>query len=153
MWRTKHISAKQSSVLRAISGGPVYVSDELGDTYKEYLIPIIDESEKIIRCDNAAKPTADCIFQNPNNGVLKLFNTVGENIVIAVFNLSDTKKNTAINLKDVYAAGKYHMYRYFEKAYGDFKDGMVFEVEPNDVEIINLHKTDLSFANKDKYIC
>ncbi len=153
MWWTKHISAKQSSVLRAISGGPVYVSDELGDTYKEYLIPIIDESEKIIRCDNAAKPTADCIFQNPNNGVLKLFNTVGENIVIAVFNLSDTKKNTAINLKDVYAAGKYHMYRYFEKAYGDFKDGMVFEVEPNDVEIINLHKTDLSFANKDKYIC
>ena len=153
MWWTKHTSAKQSSVLRAISGGPVYVSDEVGNTNKEYLIPIIDANGKIIRCDNAAKPTADCIFQNPYNGVLKLFNAVGENIVIAIFNLSDTKKSTAINLKDIYATGKYYMYRYFEKSCGDFEDGMVLEIEANDVQIIKLHKTDLSYVDKDKYIC
>ena len=153
MWWTKHISAKQSSVLRAISGGPVYVSDEVGNTDREYLMPIIDENGKIIRCDNAAKPTADCLFENPHDGILKLFNTIGESIVIAVFNLSDTKKKTKINLKDIYAIDNYHMYRYFAKAYDDFADGFEIEVEANDVEIINLHKIGVNFENTDKYIC
>lgn len=154
MWWTKHISAKQSSVLRAISGGPVYISDEIGNTDEEYLMPLIDEYGKVLRCDNAAKPTADCIFENPHNGVLKLFNTVGENIVVAIFNLSETKKSTVINLKDVYASGEYYMYRYFERTCNDFKDGMVLEIEPNDVEIINLHKAGCEkVCNTDKYIC
>jgi len=150
MWWTKHISAKQSSVLRAISGGPVYVSDEIGNTDSEYLMPIIDENGDVLRCDNAAKPTNDCVFKNPHNGVLKIFNTVGDDIVIAVFNLSNKKQSASINLNDVYATGEYNMHQYFAKECGRFSDGMTLQIEPNDVEIINLSRGEI--ADTSKYI-
>jgi len=150
MWWTMHFSAKQSSVLRAISGGPVYISDEIGKTDKKYLEPIIDENFNVIRCDNAAKPTSDCIFVNPHDGVLKIFNTVGESFVVAAFNLSDKKKKAIFSLKDVYASGDYNMYRYFGKEYCQFKDGFKIEIEPGDVEIISLFKGEIK--RSDKYI-
>ncbi len=150
MWWTKHFSAKQSSVLRAVSGGPVYISDETGNTDKEYLMPIIDENGKVLRCDNAAKPTADCVFKNPHDGILKIFNTAGAGIVIALFNLSDKKQTARVNLKDVYASGEYNMHIYFKKICAPFKDGMTIEIEAGDVEIINLSKGE--FYNTDKYI-
>lgn len=150
MWWTKHFSAKQSSVLRAVSGGPVYVSDEIGNTDKKYLLPIVDEKGKVLRCENAAKPTADCIFKNPHDGVLKIFNTAGDRIVIALFNLSDKKQTAKVNLKDVYASGKYNMHMYFKNICATFEDGMEIEIEAGDVEIINLSKG--NFYNTEKYI-
>ncbi len=140
MWWTRHFSAKQSSVLRAISGGPVYVSDKIGETDKEYLLPIIDSQGNVLRCDNAAKPTADCIFKNPHGRILKIFNNVGKNIVIALFNLSDKKQKEQIYLKDVFAEGRFHMHCYFSGKCEEFVDGMTFEMAPNDVEIINLYQ-------------
>ena len=148
MWWTKHFSAKQSSVLRAISGGPVYISDEIGNTDREYLMPIIDGDGNVLRCDNAAKPTADCIFKNPHDGVLKIFNTVGDDIVIAIFNLSDKKQSVSINLSDVYATGEYNVHQYFANVCGKFSDGMTLQVEPNDVEIINLSRGEIGDTSK-----
>ena len=123
-----------------------YIGIDIGGT--KCAVVYGDENGKILRCDNAAKPTADCIFKNPHDGVLKIFNTVGENIVIAAFNLSDKKQSAAINLKDVYASGEYNMHMYFRKICGEFKDGMKVEIEPHGVEIINLFKGEVGDISK-----
>lgn len=84
MWWTKHSSAKQSCVLRAISGGPIYISDKIGETDANYLLPLIDENGYIKRCDHAAKPTRDHLFSDPRGKVLKLFNMYeGEYLTVA----------------------------------------------------------------------
>lgn len=89
MWWTKHCSAKQSSVLRAISGGPIYISDKIGETDPDYLLPLLDQDGYIKRCDHAAKPMLDCLFSDPRGKVLKLFNTYQGKYVTVGFDLSE----------------------------------------------------------------
>ena len=155
MFWSNHFDAKRSSILRAISGGPIYMSDAIGESNIEYLKPCIDDDGKILRCDNVGRPTRDCLFNNPKDGVLKVFNTVGDDIVIAAFNLSDKKQTTDINLNDVYTDGKYYMHKYFNKLCSDFEDGMTLELEPNGVEIINLYRMEndnIKIGDTSKYI-
>lgn len=87
--------AVKHSLLRAISGGPVYVSDKIGDTSPEVLRPLIYKNGEILMMDHSAKPTEDCMFSNPmETGVLKLQNTASwgadrKGGGIAVYNLTD----------------------------------------------------------------
>jgi hypothetical protein len=152
MWWTRHFSAKQSSALRAISGGPVYVSDKVDETEAEYIIPMLDENDNIIRCPHAARPTADCLLNNPQGDVIKVYNKVGENIVIGVFNLSKERRKAFVNLLDVYADGEYIGYSYFGRKY---MREIEVELEGDDVEIVNLYKVNdgkIKIGNTKKYI-
>ena len=94
MWWTQHSSAKQSSVLRALSGGPIYISDKVGETDPKYLLPLLDKDGYIKRCDHAARPTIDCLFSDPRGKVLKLFNTYNGKYVTVAFNLAQDGKVT-----------------------------------------------------------
>lgn len=160
MWWTKHFSAKQSSVLRAISGGPVYISDKVGETDPGYLLPLIDEEGNILRCEDTAKPTADCLFTNPTNNVLKLYNRIGNNYVLAAFNLSDTPKEVSVQLSDflfddINAHSYQAVFYYSKKDMILDQNTVTFPLGPNDVEIINLYLLDdkgMIARNRDKYI-
>ena len=103
MWWTRHSQAKQSSALRRISGGPIYVSDKVGDTQAEYLKQLLNEDGSVTRYEDAAKPTLDCLFGYDK--VLKLYNKLGNEYVVAVFNLSDEDVTTTVTKKDVGAVG------------------------------------------------
>lgn len=87
MWWTNHVTAKQSCILRMISGGPVYISDKVGETDAELLHTIMDESGAVMMCDDVPLPTEDCLFGH--NGVIKLRNRRGNKEVMAVFNMTD----------------------------------------------------------------
>lgn len=150
MWWTKHFGAKQSSVLRAVSGGPVYISDKVGETDKTYIEPIVDENQNIIRCDCAAKPTADCLFGY--DGVLKIYNKIGENYVVALFNLSGEKMRVTLKPSDFYESGEFNIYMHFSKYDGKLDDnGIEIEIDANDTEIINIGRKELC-GDKTKYI-
>ena len=88
MWWTRHSSAKQSCVLRAISGGPIYISDKIGETDPQYLFPLLDEAGYIKRYDHAAKPTVECLFTDPRGKELTIFNTMGGEYVTVTFDLA-----------------------------------------------------------------
>ena len=90
MWWTDDEQAVKNSVCRAISGGPIYVSDKLGRTNPEVLRPLCTEDGRIIRPDESATPTADCLMRDPTttDKIFKLRNRFGENGVCAVLNLS-----------------------------------------------------------------
>lgn len=90
MWWTSHPEAVNNAVLRAISGGPIYVSDPVGSTSKEVLKPLMLLDGRILRCKRPGMPTADCLFADPkhNNVPLKIWNKAGNSGIIAAFNIN-----------------------------------------------------------------
>lgn len=89
MWWSDDGQAVKNSVLRAISGGPIYVSDKLDRSRREILAPLALDDGRILRCDKPAVPCADCITEDPtaNGKIFKLMNTASGSGVVAVFNL------------------------------------------------------------------
>ncbi len=89
MWWTDDSQANKNSLLRAVSGGPVYVSDMLDRSKRDILMPLCYEDGKILRCDRPGIPTYDCLTEDPEKSgrPFKLQNRVKNSGVLAVFNL------------------------------------------------------------------
>jgi hypothetical protein len=124
MFWTEHEAAKKHSLLRAVSGGPVYFSDRIGATDPEILRPLVYLDGRILRMDRSAKPTEDCMFTDPmKNGVLKLQNAASWGADrtgggIAVYNLTGQEQRYSFRPADVSGlepADKYWVYDYFAK--------------------------------------
>jgi hypothetical protein len=90
MWWTDDTQAEKNSVLRAVSGGPIYVSDEIGRSRPEILKPLCFDDGRILRCDRSGMPTADCLVEDPETSgkPLKIQNMTGDSGVIAAFNVT-----------------------------------------------------------------
>ncbi len=119
MWWTDDEQASKNSLCRAVSGGPIYVSDKMGRTRAEILRPLCFEDGRIPRCDRSAVPTADCLCQDPtlSGKPLKIMNAVGENRVLAVFNVDaegGSVKGT-VSPRDVGLEGPCVAYEYFSR--------------------------------------
>ena len=124
MFWTEHEDCVKHSLLRAVSGGPVYFSDKIGKTNLEVLKPLVYENGRILMMDRSAKPTEDCIFSDPmKNGVLKLHNVAswgehGKGGGIAVYNLTGHRQLYTFkptDISDIEAADAYWVYDYFGK--------------------------------------
>lgn len=94
MFFSNHPEARQNSVLRAVSGGPVYNSDKVGMTDPSTILPLILADGTVIRCDEVGVPTMDCLYTDPvkDGTILKLFNRIGDSYVIAAFNIAACEK-------------------------------------------------------------
>ncbi len=91
MWWTDDAQGVKNSILRAISGGPVYVSDKLGRSKSELLLPLVLDDGRVLMCDRPAAPAKDCIMEDPRNAgkIFKLQNICGYGGVIAAFDLDE----------------------------------------------------------------
>ena len=90
MWWTDDGQAEKNSILRAISGGPIYVSDMLGRSRRETLAPLALKDGRILRCMRPAMPSADCITRDPtvSGGIFKLQSVCKNGAgMLAVFDL------------------------------------------------------------------
>jgi len=124
MWWSNHDSAVNSGVLRAISASPIYVSDSVGITDRDNIMPTVEDDGSLMRCDNAAVPTKDCIFADcrTEDKLMKIWNRSGNNFAIAAFNINDkdvSESFTADVIPDA-ANGRYVAYEYFTKKYSFF---------------------------------
>lgn len=90
MWWTDDSQGPKNSLLRAISGGPIYVSDKLERSRKEILDPLSFHDGKILRCDRPGTPTLDCLTTDPeqSGAPLKIQNIYGNTGYVAAFNIS-----------------------------------------------------------------
>ena len=134
MWWTDDEQAVKNSLCRAISGGPVYVSDKIGRTNPEILKPLCLEDGRIIRPDESATPTADCLMADPTKTerIFKIRNRFGSCGVCAVFNINADKKavcGTLVPTETGIAHGDYVYYEHFTKATGVVKSGEGIEIE------------------------
>ena len=126
MFWTKHPDSAKHALLRAISGGPVYCSDRVGETDPAVLRPLAYKNGELPMMDRSAMPTADCIFTDPiKSGYLKLQNTApyGNGLTgggIAVYNLSDHATACTFapaEIEGITACDTYVVYDYEEKAF------------------------------------
>ncbi len=98
MFWTSHPAGRKHSLLRALSGGPVYFSDRVGETVAEVLKPLCCLDGKVLRTKRSARPTEDCVYKDPfEEGVLKLQTEIG----IAAFNICGKKQSYSISPSDI----------------------------------------------------
>ena len=124
MFWTVHKDGVKHGLLRAISGGPMYVSDKVGATNPDVLKPLIYRDGRVLMMERSARPTQDCIFSDPMaGGVLKLHNTApwgsdGKGGGIAVYNLTRQRQVFDFKPGDISAletAKEYWVFDYFKK--------------------------------------
>jgi raffinose synthase len=88
MFQSGHPWGAYHAAARAISGGPVYVSDKPGMHNFDLLRKLVLPDSGILRALRPARPTRDCLFHDPTREdvLLKIFNLNHEAGVIGVFN-------------------------------------------------------------------
>lgn len=105
MFHSDHPENEQNAILRAISGGPVYTSDQVGRSDRHYILPLLYADGEIVRCEGTGRPTLDCLFQDPVQGgsILKIYNHRGDCYYIAAFNIrEDEEEGTSeISVQDI----------------------------------------------------
>ena len=107
--------------MRAISGGPIYVSDKLDRSIRELVMPLCFEDGRILRCDNPGYPTVDCLTEDPrkNGKIFKIYNMSNGSGVMTVFNLDEN--NGAVSGKispsdiDGLEGEEFAVYEHFSK--------------------------------------
>ncbi len=123
MWWSNHgESAVQSGVLRAISGSPIYVSDKLGETSKENILPVLDGDGTLMLCDGACMPTSDCVFVDciAEHKHLKVYNRSGESFALAAFNVNEDEVCDTVDFSQLLGLSadvEYVAYEFFTKTY------------------------------------
>lgn len=121
MWWSDDAQAVKNGVLRAMSGGPVYVSDKLGRSIKEAISPIIYQDGRIILLRTPALPAKDCLTEDAehNGRIFKIWNRIGDCGVLAAFNLDSEEREVtgAVSAGDIPGLKdeRYAIYDYFAK--------------------------------------
>ncbi|CAA2983372.1 galactinol--sucrose galactosyltransferase [Olea europaea subsp. europaea] len=89
MFQSTHPCAEFHAASRAISGGPIYVSDSVGKHDFDLLKRLVLPDGSILRCDYYALPTRDCLFEDPlhdGKTMLKIWNLNKYTGVLGAFN-------------------------------------------------------------------
>ncbi len=121
MWWTDDTQGMKNSVIKAMSGGPIYVSDTLDRSVKAVIMPTIYKDGRIIRLETPAQPSPDCLFEDARESgkAFKLFNTHKENGILAVFNIDKDEKEVSatVSAKDmrIDETKEYCVYDWFAK--------------------------------------
>ena len=164
MWWTDDTQAVKNSVLRAISGGPVYVSDEIGRSRPEILRPLCFDDGRILRCDRSGMPTADCLIEDPRTSgkPFKVQNRIGKAGVVAAFHISENEGPLEGILSPSDVPGlegeEFVVYEYFtENRHRIPKDGHLRFIlsDQDDVRLFTLIPYENGFApigRTDKYL-
>ena len=77
MFQSTHPCAEFHAASRAISGGPIYVSDSVGKHNFKLLKALVLPDGSILRCQYYALPARDCLFEDPlhdGKTMLKIWN-------------------------------------------------------------------------------
>jgi hypothetical protein len=128
MWWTDDSCAPKNGLLRAVSGGPIYVSDKIGRTKADVLKPLSFSDGRIPRCDESATPTADCLGSDPvlSDKPLKIRNRMDGVLYVAAFNVNGegsavSGETSPSDVCDV--NGEYYYYEYYNKTCGVLGEG------------------------------
>lgn len=101
MFWTTHEDADKHALLRALSGGPIYVSDKVGETKPEILKKLCYSDGTILRASQAAVPTEDCLFTDPlEAGYIKIKNTCNDVDYLAIYAFGEKEAEVEFCVND-----------------------------------------------------
>jgi raffinose synthase len=88
MFQSGHEWGAFHAAARAVSGGPVYVSDKPGQHDFELLRQLVCRDGSVLRCDLPGVPTVASLCRDPTREdvLLQIRNRVGAGIVLGIFN-------------------------------------------------------------------
>ncbi len=89
MFQSHHPFAEYHAVARAISGGPVYLTDTPGKQNFRILHKLIDSRGNLLRADVPLLPAEDCLFQVQEPRPFKAFSFSGASGLLGVWNAAD----------------------------------------------------------------
>lgn len=118
MFWSSHPDSMSNAMLRAVSGGPVYTSDALGESKAEEILPLIRRDGRVIRCKEPGMVTVDGLFENPVTAgrALKVFNRYGESVVLAAFHIGERSDAIVCTVRrgdiPALAQGSWYLYRH-----------------------------------------
>lgn len=119
MFWTDDGQAVKNCVVRAMSGGPIYVSDPVGRSVAERLLPLCFEDGRIIRCNRNAMPTADCLTDSCEQGpnAFKIWSSTENSLIMAAFNITEQETPVTAKLSPANTLagtnGEYLVFDYF----------------------------------------
>ncbi|MBR6509347.1 MAG: hypothetical protein IKT38_01935 [Clostridia bacterium] len=164
MWWTDDSQAMKNSLLRAISGGPIYVSDTSDRSRKEILEPLTFEDGKILMCDSIGVPTRDCLLEEPtcNRKIFKLQNMANGCGILEAFNLNKDNLSVSgtVSPSDIEGLDgeEFAVYDYFSKTIQILKLEDKIEITLNDYDdcklyiIVPLKNGNAVIGKTDKFI-
>ncbi|KAM1322510.1 hypothetical protein ACFX2I_015289 [Malus domestica] len=89
MFQSTHPCAEFHAASRAISGGPIYISDSVGKHNFKLLKNLVLPDGSVLRCQHYALPSRDCLFEDPvhdGKTMLKIWNLNKYTGVLGAFN-------------------------------------------------------------------
>lgn len=88
MFQSGHEWGAYHAAARAVSGGPVYVSDKPGVHDFPLLKRLVCSDGSVLRCDGVGVPTRDVLCHDPTREdvLLKVWNTSGKAGIVGLFN-------------------------------------------------------------------
>ena len=97
MFQSGHAMGAFHAAGRAVSGGPVYVSDKIDGHDFALLHKLVLSDGSVLRADEPGRPTRDCLFADVTREavLLKIFNYNRDCAVIGIFNASHHAAETA----------------------------------------------------------
>ncbi len=97
MFQSGHEWGAYHAASRAVSGGPIYVSDKPGEHDFDLLRKLVCSDGTVLRCDGPAVPTLDslCIDPTLDDALLKIWNRNGKSGIIGVFNAKWDKSHAS----------------------------------------------------------
>lgn len=106
MFWSAHPQGAFHAAARAISGGPVYVSDKPGQHDFDLLRKLITSDGRLLRCDRPALPARDCVFvdQRTERRLLKMTNRNGPVGVLGLFHCAEMGES----ITDTFRPGDVH---------------------------------------------
>ena len=157
MFQTGHEFGAYHAAARAISGGPVYVSDRVGEHDYALIDMLTDKDGCILKAEGTARPTMDCLFADPNKdkSLFKIYNHNKYNSVVGVFAFDEQEeKRGTVKAGDAeeiptdsgaqYAAysQKENRTYYLESE----TEGIAVALRPRQFDLITLAKVEDGFA-------
>ncbi len=145
MWWTDDTQATKNSLLRAVSGGPIYVSDEIGRSRAEILKPLAFDDGRILRCDRSGMPTMDCLTVDPETSdkPLKIQNTVKNSGVVAAFNITKDQNRVTgtVSSNDIpgLSGDRFAVYEHFTGEYTLVNAGEFIEFSLENIDDFRLY--------------
>jgi raffinose synthase len=116
MFETNNPNAVIHAVARALSSGPVYITDHPGTQNFDILNALVYHDGRLVHTDHPLLPTADCLLQVQDKKLFKAFSMSGKAGLIDAFNGADTDKvSGTISPADVDGIGgeKFVVYEHF----------------------------------------
>lgn len=142
MFWTDDTQALRNSVVHAVSGGPIYVSDKLDRTRGDVLMPLCLPDGKLLRCDDVAVPTSEWLCRDPRTGdrAFGITNRAGNTLYYAAFNLNEENAavHGAITPAELGFAGDVILYEYFsgECRRLGAQESFAFTLKDNDATLL-----------------